>query len=227
MSKGIFITGTDTGIGKTRFTIALMEALKNQGRLVSGMKPIASGAILKNDRLVNGDAELIMRHCSNRTDYKLINPAVFELAVAPHIASNKINEKINLNQILACYKQLASNCENVVVEGIGGWRVPLSVGLSLVDLVRVLELPIIMVVGFKLGCINHALLTAEAIKADGLILKGWASNRLEKDYLLAEETIETLNEKLACPHIADLPYMDIFEPKKVSERIDLSFISEH
>ncbi|HIF51181.1 MAG TPA: dethiobiotin synthase [Thiotrichaceae bacterium] len=225
MSKGIFITGTDTGIGKTRFTLALMTALKNQGHQVSGMKPIASGARLKNGRIINEDAELIMRYCSKSTDYHLINPAVFELAVAPHIASSKKNEKIDLNQIIACYRELASNSRNVIVEGVGGWRVPLSNKESLVDLVRSLELPVIMVVGLKLGCINHALLTAEAIKADGLILKGWVSNRLDKDYLFHEETIETIKAALECPHIADLPYMVNFEPDKLFENIDLSDIS--
>ena len=225
MSKGIFITGTDTGIGKTRFTLALMTALKNKGHQVSGMKPIASGARLNNGRLINEDAELIMRCCSKSTDYNLINPAVFELAVAPHIASGKKNEKIDLNQIIACYRKLASNSRNVIVEGVGGWRVPLSNKESLVDLVRILELPIIMVVGLKLGCINHALLTAEAIKADGLILKGWVSNRFDKDYLFHEETIETINENLVCSHIADLPYMENFEADKLFENIDLSDIS--
>jgi dethiobiotin synthetase len=224
MFKGIFITGTDTGIGKTRFTLALMKALKNQGHKVLGMKPLASGATFKRGKLINEDAELIMQHGSKPMDYELINPAVFELAVAPHIAASKKNEKIDLNQIIDCYSQLASNSEVVIVEGAGGWRVPLSDELSLVDLVRSLELPIIMVVGFKLGCINHALLTAEAIRADGLILKGWVSNRLDKDYLLAEETIETLNRDLACPHIADLPYMESFEPDELIENINLSYV---
>jgi dethiobiotin synthetase len=224
MSKNVFITGTDTGIGKTRFTLTLMEALKNQGYQVLGMKPVASGAAFKNGKLINEDAELIMQHGSKHMDYELINPAVFELAVAPHVASRKKNEKIDLNQIIDCYKELASNGEVVIVEGIGGWRVPLSNKLSLVDLVRSLEIPVILVVGFKLGCINHALLTAEAIRADGLILKGWVSNRLDKDYRLAEETIETLNRDLACPHIADLPYMESFEPDRLIENINLSYL---
>lgn len=225
MSKGIFITGTDTGIGKTRFTLSLMEALKKQGRQVSGMKPIASGAMRKNGKLINEDAELIMQHCSKPTDYELINPVVFELAVAPHIAANKKKQKIDLDQIVDSYKKLAVNCENIVVEGVGGWRVPLSTGTNLVDLVGALDLSVIMVVGLKSGCINHAILTVEAIRADGISLKGWVSNRLFEDYLLAEETIETLKENLVCPHIADLPYIGNFEPEKMTEKIDLSFIS--
>lgn len=225
LSKGVFITGTDTGVGKTRFTLTLMEALKNQGQQVSGMKPVACGAELKNGKLINEDAELIMQFCSKPTDYELVNPAVFELAVAPHIASSKKNEKIDLNQIIDCYRRLAFNCETVIVEGVGGWRVPISNKKSLVDLVRILDLPVILVVGIKLGCINHATLSAEAIRADGLILKGWVSNQLDKDYLFPEETIEALNRTLACPHIANLPYMENFEPDKILESIDLSHFS--
>jgi len=224
MSKGIFITGTDTGIGKTRFTLSLMEALKKHGRQVSGMKPIASGATMNRGKLINQDAELIMQHCSKPTDYKLINPAVFELPVSPHIAADKKNEKIDLDQIVACYKKLESNCDNIVVEGVGGWRVPISQDLSLVDLVRALDLSVILVVGLKLGCINHGILTSEAINADGIRLVGWVSNRLDSDYLLAEETIKTLNAHLSCPHLADLPYSDNFEPEKMLETIDLSSI---
>lgn len=226
MSNGVFITGTDTGIGKTWFTIALMEKLKKQGHQVSGMKPIATGAILNNDKLINEDANQIMQHCSEPTNYELINPVVFELPVSPHIAVSQKNEVVDLDQIMDCYKQLASNSEDVIVEGIGGWRVPISEGLSLVDLVRALDLPIILVVGFKLGCINHAILTAEAIRADGLSLIGWASNQLDKDYLFTEETIKTLKKALACPHIANLPYADDFVSDEALKHINLLAVSE-
>lgn len=224
MGNGIFITGTDTGVGKTWFTVTLMEALKKQGHQVAGMKPIASGAKLNDGRLINEDAMLIMHHCSEATNYELINPVVFELPVAPHIAASQKNEIIDLDQIIASYDQLASNSGSVIVEGIGGWRVPITGKTSLVDLVRVLDLPVIMVVGLRPGCINHAILTAEAIRADGVILRGWVSNQLEKDYLFKRETIDTLKERLACPHIADLAYMNDFEPDKMLERIDLSSI---
>ncbi len=224
MSKGVFITGTDTGIGKTRFTLALMDELKKRGKSASGMKPIASGASLNNGKLINEDASLIMQRCSKPVDYELINPVVFELPVAPHIAASQKKETIDLGKITACYKQLASNCENVVVEGVGGWRVPVSNKLSMVDLVRALDLPVILVVGLRLGCINHAILTAEAIRADGLSLQGWVSNKLDKDCLCAEETIATLKESLACPYIANLPYMEDFELDKALDRIDLSLV---
>ncbi len=224
MSKGVFIIGTDTGIGKTWFTLALMEALKKYQNQVAGMKPIASGAQLNNGKLMNGDARLIMQHCSEPTDYELINPIVFELPVSPHIAARQINQKIKMEQIISCYKKLAINNEKIIVEGVGGWRVPLSDKLSIVDLVRSLDLPVILVVGLKLGCISHALLTAEAIEADGIRLIGWVSSRCEKGYLCANETIETLMHDMPCPYLADLPHMDSFEPERLTQKLDLNNI---
>jgi dethiobiotin synthetase len=224
MDKGVFITGTDTGIGKTWFTVALMEALKKQGHLVSGMKPIASGASLNDGSLRNEDANMIMRHSSQDLDYDLINPVVFELPVAPHIAAGLNKKTIDVDKIVECYKQITMDCERIVVEGVGGWRVPVSPEVSTVDLVRRLNLPVIIVVGIKLGCINHALLSAEAIMADGMRLCGWVSNRLDKTCLKSEEVIETLKNTMNCPHIADLPYMDIIEPSKMSDKIDQSFL---
>lgn len=224
IAKGIFITGTDTGIGKTWFTVALMQALKKQGRNTLGMKPIASGAMMMGNKLINEDAGLILRHCSEPMDYELINPVVFEAPVAPGFAAKDEKGFVDLDQIRSCYEQLASSCENVVVEGVGGWRVPLSDKESIVDLARVLSLPIVMVVGLRLGCVNHAMLTAEAIRADGLNLCAWASNLVEKDYLQKKQTITFLNEQLDCPHIADFGYMGRFEPDKLAEKIDPVFV---
>ncbi|MCZ6804005.1 MAG: dethiobiotin synthase [Proteobacteria bacterium] len=224
MFKGVFITGTDTGVGKTRFTVILMEALKKQGHQVAGMKPIASGAILDDGSLINEDARLIMHHCSKVTRYDLINPVVFEPPVAPHIAASQKKEIVDLDKIIASYGQLASNDRFVVVEGIGGWRAPISDNKSIVDLVRMLDLPVILVVGIRLGCINHAILTVEAIRTDGVNLCGWVSNQLDKDYLFKQETIDTLNERLDCPQIADLAYKKDFEPDKMLDRINLPLI---
>ncbi len=224
-AKGIFVTGTDTGVGKTWITVALMEALKRQGRQVSGMKPVASGAEINNGRLMNDDARLIMQYCSEPTDYDLINPILFEPPVAPAIAAKRANVTINLEQIKTAYNQLSLGCQNVVVEGVGGWRAPISDSVGSVDLVRELALPVIIVVGLRLGCINHAILTAEAIRADGVDLCGWVSNQLEKDYLYKEETINLLNEALGCPHVADQVYTDEFCLDNMAENFHSSFIS--
>lgn len=226
MNKGFFITGTDTGVGKTWFTLALMEALKNQGHITKGMKPVASGGSYINSKLMNDDARLIMQHCSEPTDYELINPVVFELPVAPQIAAEQLNATVSLEQIMTCYKKLVAQSSYVIVEGIGGWRAPLSDKASMVELVRELALPVIMVVGIKLGCINHALLTAEAIRADGVKLCGWVSNQLEKDLPFEKDIRGILKEKLLCPHIADISFRDGLEPDKISETINLSLLLE-
>ncbi|MGB1799503.1 MAG: dethiobiotin synthase [Gammaproteobacteria bacterium] len=206
MAKGFFIAGTDTGIGKTCVTVVLMQEFKKQGYKVAGMKPIASGADKKNGSLRNEDAELIQQACSEPIDYELINPVVFELPVSPHIAAKQMQQTIDLTEVADCYQQLASNNDLVIVEGVGGWRVPISDEQSMADLAKKLDLPVILVVGFRLGCINHAILTAEAIKTDGLSLFGWISNRLEEDYLLAEESLETLKKTIKSPYLANLPF---------------------
>ena len=219
-----FITGTDTGVGKTWFTVAFMVALKRRGLNVMGMKPIATGAEKIKDRLINKDAELIMQNCSQTVSYDLINPFVFELPSAPHVAAKHEGVVIDLDQIIKNYYLLKSMCDALVVEGVGGWRVPVTDKYSLADLVSKLNLSVILVVGMRLGCINHAILTAEAINADGLNLCGWASSHLDRVYSKSEETIKTLKKQLDCPHIGDLPYNSDFDPDKLSTEISLSFI---
>ncbi len=225
LAKGIFVTGTDTGVGKTWVTVALMEAIKRQGRQVSGMKPIASGAKIINGRLMNDDARLIMQYCSAPTEYELINPVLFEPPVAPAIAAKQANVTISLEEIKAAYSQLAVTCHNVVVEGVGGWRVPISDSFGSVDIVNELKIPVIIVVGLRLGCINHAILTAEAIRADGVNLCGWVSNQLEKDYIFKEETVDLLNKALGCRNVADQIYSDGLCLDKMVEKFDSTFIS--
>ena len=219
-----FITGTDTGVGKTWFTVALMAALKRRGLNVIGMKPMATGAEKIKDRLINEDAKLIMQNCSQKVSYNLINPFVFELPIAPHVAAKHEGVVIELDQITKNYHLLKSMCDVLVVEGVGGWRVPVTDKCSLSDLVSKLDLSVILVVGMRLGCINHAILTAEAINADGMNLCGWVSNRLDTVYSQSEETIEALKKRLDCPHIADLRYNSNFDPNKIAKEIAPAFI---
>ncbi len=219
-----FITGTDTGVGKTWFTVAFMAALKGRGLNVMGMKPIATGAEKIKDRLINEDAKLIMQNCSQKVSYNLINPFVFELPIAPHVAAKHEGVVIELDQITKNYHLLKSMCDVLVVEGVGGWRVPVTNEHSLTDLVSKLNLSVILVVGMRLGCINHAILTAEAINADGINLCGWVSNHLDRVYSNSEETIETLKKRLHCPHIADLRYNSNFDPNKIAKEIAPAFI---
>ena len=221
-----FITGTDTETGKTWFTIALMTALKKTGFDVMGMKPLATGATENEKKLVNGDASLIVDHSSKTVSYDLVNPIVCRLSVAPTIACEIERVKVDLNQIIKNYNILKSMSDVLVVEGIGGWRVPITQEYDLSELVKRLNLSVIMVVGLRLGCINHAILTADAIKSDGLNLCGWASNHLDRVYFHAEETIKILKKRLNCPHIADFGYCSNFDPDKLAKQIDPAFISE-
>ena len=220
-----FITGTDTGVGKTWFTVAFMAALKRRGLNVMGMKPIATGAEKIKDRLINEDAKLIMQNCSQTVSYDLINPFVFELPSAPHVAAKHEGVVIDPDQIIKNYYLLKSMCDVLVVEGVGGWRVPVTDEHSLSGLVSKLNLSVILVVGMRLGCINHAILTTEAINADGLNLCGWVSNHLDRVYSESGETIKTLKKRLNCPYIGDLPYNSDFDPDKLSTEISSSFIS--
>ncbi len=212
MAKGLFITGTDTGVGKTYCTLALMTLLKRNGFRVAGMKPIATGAEQADDGLVNEDALMIKAHCSGDTDYELINPIVFETPCAPHIAAIRENKVIDLDDVKNAYLSLASCNDIIIVEGIGGWRVPFTDALSLADMVRYLGLPVIMVVGLRLGCINHALLTAEVILRDDLPLMGWVSNQSEDGYPQKQNTIQAIKARLSCRHLADIPHAARFMP---------------
>lgn len=223
MADSVFITGTDTGIGKTWFTLSLMRLLKERAHKVLGMKPIASGAELENGKLINDDARLIMGACSKEVKYDLINPIIFEPPVSPNIAATMSNEQVELNKIVACYKALESQCEKLVVEGVGGWRVPISEKLSLVDMVKTLKLPVVLVVGLRLGCINHAILTAEAIKKDGLSLIGWVGNYIEQDYLCVDETIMTINSAIDRPCIARMLFSNNLSGEIILETTEGEF----
>ena len=219
-----FITGTDTEIGKTRFTVSLMAMLKKNGFSVMGMKPFATGATMTKEVLINEDAKLIMQNCSKSVPYDLINPFVCELPAAPTIAANKENVSVDLDQIIKNYNTLKSMADAMVVEGIGGWRVPITNEYYLTEFVKRLNLSVILVVGIRLGCINHAILTAETIRADGQNLHSWTSNHLDRVYSYGEETVKILQKTLNCPHTADFSYCSDFDPEKLAGHIDPAII---
>lgn len=204
--KGCFITATDTGAGKTYIALSLMAALREKGLTVAGMKPVASGCEDTADGLRNDDALKLIDRASTVNPYPLVNPYAFAPPIAPHIAAGEAGVEIELDKILDCYRQLATAARFIVVEGIGGWRVPLNRDHSVSDLVKLLDLPVILVVGLRLGCINHALLTVEAIRADGLLLAGWVANRCDRNYAKEEETLSTLKERIAAPLLGRVPW---------------------
>lgn len=220
MARGLFVTGTDTGCGKTLVTLGLMARLQQNGQTVLGMKPVASGAEVTPQGLRNEDALLIQRQGSHPVSYELVNPCVYAPPIAPHLAAEEAGRPIDLESIAGAYRQLASQADRVVVEGVGGWRVPLGDGLKLADLVRRLDLEVVMVVGLKLGCLNHALLTAQAILHDGLPLRGWVANQVDPEMLAREANLRTLRDHLAAPCLGVLPHLPQAESEQTVEYLE-------
>ena len=215
MSAGVFVTGTDTGIGKTVVSAALLAALNRTGSRAVGMKPVASGCRQTTDGCRNEDAQALIAESAGAPDYSLVNPYALAEAVAPHLAARAAGIEIRLDPILAAFAALSTNANCLVVEGVGGWAVPLSPTLMQADLVRALKLPVILVVGLRLGCINHALLSARAIVADGCRLIGWVGNRIDPDMARAEENLATLRELLPAPCLGVLPFAQTPAPAQL------------
>ena len=221
----IFVTGTDTGIGKTRSAVVLMEAFKSMGKSVAGMKPIASGSEKSKSGLTNLDAMALLQHATSRQSYEIINPYAFAPPIAPHIAAQRAGVRIDPDVIRRAYETLAASHDCVVVEGVGGWRVPFSPAFSTVDLVRLLDLPVVLVVGLRLGCINHALLSHEAIRNDNVNLAGWIANLIDPDYGEVDETVQLLEQKITAPLLGILPFVPHPDNKVLANNIKTERIS--
>lgn len=194
--SGLFITGTDTEIGKTYVSSLLIKILADEGLKVTGMKPVASGAKKINGVLQNEDALSLMQSSNIEVDYKNVNPYVFEPAISPHLAAEDAGIEIDFAEIKNNFDHLKSISDVVVVEGVGGWYAPLTSDTTVADLAETLNLPVILVVGLRLGCLNHALLTAQAIRQSGLSVAGWIANHVDEDFSSAEENIKTLKHFL-------------------------------
>lgn len=224
--SGYFITGTDTGVGKTCVVLGLMAALKKSSSKVLGMKPVASGCVRTDEGLRNEDALQIQRLGDIDVPYEQVNPYAFAPAVAPHVAAAEAGENIDLRKIALCYQALAHLADTQVVEGVGGWRVPLGESCSVSDLARTLKLPVILVVGLRLGCINHALLTAKAISGDGLQLKAWVANQLEPDYATLNPTLDYLSNNIPAPMLGLVPFMEEIDADRTAACLNLSLLLE-
>lgn len=205
-ARGVFVAGTDTGIGKTHASCALLHALREAGLHATGMKPVASGCARTPDGLRNEDALALIAASDPQPDYALCNPYAFEPAIAPHLAATDVGAHVELARIEAAHAQLAARAECVVVEGVGGWMVPLSDALDAGAIAHALKLPVILVVGLRLGCINHARLSARAIAADGCELLGWIGNRVDPAMQRADDNLETLRRVLPAPCLGVLPH---------------------
>lgn len=200
-----FVTGTDTEVGKTLISAAMLHALVKTGVRACGMKPVAAGAVRKGADWHNDDADRLAAAGNVVMLTSLTTPYLFKVPAAPHIAAGLEGIAIESAPILAAYLEVAAATDAVVVEGIGGFRVPLSDSFDTADLARQLDLPVVLVVGLRLGCINHALLTVEAIIARGLQLVGWVANEMEVDMNFADENIETLLMHIPAPLLGRVP----------------------
>lgn len=199
-----FVTGTDTGVGKTLISCALLHGFAAQGKLVAGMKPVAAGCNTDNQ---NEDALQLLAAGNVVIGYEQVNPYCFLPAIAPHIAAQHDGIKIGFARITESYKKLAALADAVIVEGAGGLLVPLNAQQDNADLAQELGLSIILVVGVRPGCLNHALLTVEAIATRGLILSGWVANVIDAGMMLAQENVTALQQRIAAPLLGVVPYL--------------------
>lgn len=197
-ARTVFITGTDTGIGKTFVASALLQQLRQQGLRVCGFKPVASGCDQTTEGLRNEDALALQRAAGTAEAYERINPYAFEPAIAPHLAAVLAGVRIEPARLNEAHAQLSANHDLIVVEGAGGWHVPLNDEITFSDWVTAQQWPVILVVGMKLGCINHALLSAESISRRSKLI-GWVANALPPEMPLLTQNIQTLREQMPVP----------------------------
>ena len=219
-----FVTGTDTDVGKTLISCALLHAFAAHGHRVIGMKPVAAGGCDDNDR--NEDAKKLRAASNVQASFGQINPYCFAHAVAPHLAARFVGVSINLDRIVQSYGELAAQADVVIVEGAGGFKVPLNDHQDIADLAKALELPVILVVGMRLGCINHALLTAEAIAACGLKLAGWVANSVDANMAMRDENIATLKLRIKAPLLGVVPHQALPDAKEVAKELDLQSLAQ-
>ena len=219
--KGYFITGTDTGVGKTLICCALLHRIAAAGKTAIGMKPVACGAVRGATGLVNDDVVSLRAAGNVEAPPARVNPYCFEPPIAPHLAAEQAGVVIELQIILDSYRDLSATADIVIVEGVGGFRVPLNRGEDTADLAQRLGLPVILVVGIRLGCLNHALLTAHAIRAQGLTLAGWIANRIDPAMAAAERNVAALAERLPAPLLGDVGFRANPQPRRIAELIAL------
>lgn len=202
--RGLFVTGTDTGVGKTRIAVALLRALREHAVRAAGMKPVAAG--IEPHEAMNADVTALAAADGLDLPLRDRNPYALAPAIAPHLAAREAGIQLELAPIAAAYARLSAHARTLVVEGAGGARVPLGAGLDMLDIARRLRLPVLLVVGMRLGCLNHALLTADAIAARGLTLAGWVANRIDPAMARADDNVAELAAALAAPLVADVPF---------------------
>lgn len=218
-----FIAGTDTDIGKTTIAAGLLHAARRAGLSTAAAKPVASGCTATPEGLRNSDALALLAECSLPLSYAQVNPFAFAPAIAPHIAAREAGVELSAAALATAVRAvLAQNADFSLIEGAGGWRVPLHGDEDLSMLAIVLKLPVILVVGVRLGCINHAVLSAEAIRRDGLQLAGWVANIVDPATARLEENLTTLHERLGAPCLGRVPHLPLASAEQVARHLDLT-----
>jgi len=223
--QGFFITGTDTGVGKTLVACALLHAFAARGYTAVGMKPVATGAEPGADGLVNDDVERLAAASNVAAPRREINPYCFAPPIAPHIAAQQAGARIELDRIERAFHALAARAQVVVVEGIGGFRVPLGTDTDTAQLAAWLALPVVLVVGMRLGCLNHALLASDAIASRGLKLAGWVANHIEPQMAAASENVQTLEQRLLAPLLARIEFAADPDPRAMAGALYLATLA--
>lgn len=227
--KSYFVTGTDTGVGKTMVSAAILEAAASLGKRTLAMKPVASGCDETPEGLRNEDALILMEAMSESLAYDQVNPIALKPAIAPHVAAAQAGRTVTAERLVGFCRGLQMRpADLLLVEGAGGWRVPLNDRETYSAMPGALQMPVILVVPLKLGCINHALLTAEAIRRDGLTVAGWVANRPVPEIMTCEqETLEYLVHHLAAPCMGVLPWQERADPKALSASLDVNCLFEN
>ena len=216
---GYFITGTDTGVGKTAITLGLMQRLQERGYRVAAMKPVASGCRRTAQGLRHDDALLLQRQASMPLEYGSLNPYAFEPAIAPHIAAREAHTRVELETLRVALADVTRNADRICVEGAGGWLAPLNEQHTMSALAGLGNLEVVLVVAVRLGCLNHALLTARAIEADGFRLAGWVANLLPPVAERSPENVAALAQRLAAPLLGVVPHLPVVTAQSVAAHL--------
>ena len=224
MSNAYFVAGTDTGVGKTWVSCRLLEAAGQLGKAALGLKPVAAGAELEFEgSMENEDAVALKKASTISIGIRELNPVCLPAPLSPHIAAKWAGAKLDVTYVKnALAPGLSKSADLCLIEGAGGWRVPINDTETMADLAVALKLPVILVIGLRLGCLNHALLTAEAIKRDGLKLFGWVANELSINMTAVEENVATLKRQMPAPMLARVPYSQNFDVSVGLPQIDIN-----
>lgn len=219
MTKTFFVTGTDTEVGKTAVSCALLKAAAARGLTTAAVKPVAAGCDAQGH---NEDAVQLMEAMTQPLEYMQVNPVALQEAIAPHIAAEREERRLQASRLVGlCRGVMMTRADFILIEGAGGWRVPINPRETLADVARQLQVPVILVVGMRLGCINHALLTAEAISRDGLPLAGWVANRVEPQMTCYEENLQALRERIRAPLLGEVPHIHPWNAEKAAKCIEI------